>query len=347
MPPLISSRGVTATSDNNMMTPNYQDIQNDIILRESAYIADKLLKKLTPAQPVFHHTELVPIRQNRAEAPTAQIISPKTPPHTRIQKPAPPQMACVGSKLHFNNNLPIPQLKGAKYLGRRKKTMELEPKHDSSTAGSLRTVETNNQLTVSRRAQTFPLLARNDSPKDHNTNLYIINEETNTSTNQHDRPPGHLKRARDHRPTPGSFPLYPSQRLPPPIPSIPTETAAAVYSHIRRSQSQPSTRNQDTSSTEKSQQQRRKGHEYQRQGTGEPKENTKITGKRRPGQGVTIGMSKSITVPLIGPPPPERRWRNKGQGKGKGKMRRGLGLDEDGQSARHGWEEVEVRGGVS
>ena len=84
------------------------DIQNDIILRESAFIADQLLKKLTPAKPVHHHTEVPPVRQNLPEAPTAQILSPKTSP--MIQKPPPPQLSSTRARTHFNSLL-VPLLK--------------------------------------------------------------------------------------------------------------------------------------------------------------------------------------------------------------------------------------------
>ncbi|KAM7213439.1 hypothetical protein V8F06_011177 [Rhypophila decipiens] len=307
MPALIPSRS-GETIHKNKRTMSTDDIHHDMILRESAYIADQLLKKLAPAQPVFHHTELMPIRQNRAEAPTAQIISPKSSP--QIRKPPPPQLASMRSKMHFNNNLPIPQLKDAKYL--RRKTTRTQDEIDPRSGEPVSNLPRN----FSHRAQTFPT---QNQPGDDTLDIRSqttsdeqITDEFENFQSAHCQPKSKgFRPSKEHIPTPGPFPYFPSQRLAPPIPSKITATAKAVgvYSgyqtHLGNQMSVKQRRNgQEESSTAQSHAE---------------KKPASVTGKRRPGQGA-VGH---ITVPVIGPPPAGRRWRYKIRVKG----RAAIGLD--------------------
>ncbi|KAM7188099.1 hypothetical protein V8F33_010862 [Rhypophila sp. PSN 637] len=328
MPAIISSqRGETLHKYKSTMSAD--DIHNDMILRESASIADQLLKKLAPAQPVFHHTELMPIRQNRAGAPTAQIISPKSSP--QIQKPPPPQLASMRSKMHFNNNLPIPQLKDAKYL--RRKTNRTEDDIDPRSGEPVSKLPSN----LSHRAQTFPT---QNQLGDDNLDEHIKDEFVNfQSANCQPKSKG-FRPSREHIPTPGPFPYFPSQRLAPPIPSKMTATAkaAGVYSGYRTHLG-----------NQMSAKQRRNGQEESTPAQSHvEKKPASVTGKRHPGQGVTIGAVGHITVPVIGPPPAERRWRYKTRVKG----RAAIGLDAghpdyhvQRRDSEPLWEEVQVRGG--
>lgn len=340
---------------------SHHDIQNDITLRESAYIADQLLKKLTPAQPVLdfrevppktspmiqkpppakpvlHHSEVPPIRENRPEAPTAQIPSPKTSP--MIQKPAPPQLSSTRARMHFNSLL-IPQLKDTSRLGKRKSIRSVSTDDYSTTGPSNPPSLPSNAVDLepavmnhpNHRSQTWP---SNTPASSSRNNLYIINEENTRDASQ--------SQQQYRQP----FPQFPSQRLPP-LPPKTSETKSAVEAHYRNYRDHNRQNENAASSRQQSQpppqQQQRHANAKNPQTTAStstthrstPRDrgnaqgiilNQKLpaTGKRRPGQGMTV------TVPLIGPPPPGRRNRNR---KGKGSANHG---------GQEGWETVNVHG---
>jgi len=312
------------------------DIQNDIILRESAFIADQLLKKLTPAKPVHHHTEVPPVRQNLPEAPTAQILSPKTSP--MIQKPPPPQLSSTRARTHFNSLL-VPLLKDTSHLGKRRSfrsaTTDSYPTTTSSDNVEPEPAPANHPT---HRSQAWP---SNSPASSSRNNLYVINEE-NTRDASHSQ--------QQYR---QPFPQYPSQRLPP-LPPSTSETKAAVeaqYKAYRNHNRQHENRN---TSTRQQLQPPPPRHPTTDNAQTNPAPSTRArsntqglilnqrlptttsaTGKRRPGQGI------SVTVPIIGPPPPGRRNRNrKGKGSAGGVSTHSNGRNRD----QEGWETVNVHG---
>lgn len=356
---------------------NQFELQNDIILRESAYIADKLLKRLTPAQPPSYQTEVVPVRQAaRPDAPTAQILTPKSP--QMIQKPPAPQLS---SRMHFNS-LPIPQLQDSgRYLGKRK-AADYEPT-PAVELPPLPPPPPNNNTTEQppppvnqhiSRAQTWPLNPVETSSK--SGDLYKINEEEASNPLPEQITQLSLPNPLAQHPfagkQPGPFPYFPSQRLPPPVPTKHTNTSLQFYNQFNNNQHVASSQYYHRFTSQREQRTNRtrfatpnidsREQPAESQGNG-IKNNTIIiptrgkstaTGKRRPGHGVTI------TVPIIGPPPPGRKWRRDRDRKGKGggasstlnggrsrSTSRSPVSASDSPSDNHGaqgWEEVEVRG---
>lgn len=318
------------------------DITNDIILRESAYLAEQLLKKLTQVQSAPHHTEVPPVppvHQSRQETPTAQIPSPLESPMT--EKPLSPVFSPTRARMHFNSLL-IPQLQDTSHLGKRK-SIRPTTANDYSTTTSASSNAELEPAPLSLRTQTWP------STSSKNNRLYSINEESardaSHSQQQYKQP----------------FPRFPSQRLPP-LPPRTSETKAAIEAHYRNYRRQ----NRKHENTPSSRQQQLPPPppppKQQQKPLNNPQTNqrctitttttterggiilnqrlpsttsTTTTGKRRIEQGAVI-------VPVIAPPPPGRGSNISRKGKGKGSS--GSGGITIVNRGRGGWEEFNVHG---
>ncbi|KAK3313186.1 hypothetical protein B0H66DRAFT_569745 [Apodospora peruviana] len=307
-PPTFFQDKTRPEENNNYSCSNYSsDDEGDIIMRESAAVADALLRKLAPVQPPAYQTEVPPVRKPQNPATTGPLLSRRLPPLPAIQIPPPPQLSTTRSRMHFNSLL-IPQLQNSsKNLGKRRVNIRMgSAKPHNYSRPTPREQSGKGEQEKAQQPPGFPVY-----PSQRLAPIQQQQQQQQTEKYYYGYGGGYQHQNEQQQ-----------------------QQQATVSPFVGQGQGQADPRdnrhyynlNTGGSTGGLVQQQQQPAIQVQRVAPSPPT-NRGVVGKRRPGP------------PLVGPVPPERMRRNRGKGKAGQGQGCGHGGDHHG-----GWEEARVYG---